>query len=66
MLEIFGMCTARKFIIPNEHLILVLSVGEVISTITLTLDESGLMPSGVTMVPRYLTLFIHIVVAYAS
>ena len=59
MLDIFWMCAARKFINPNRRLIPALSVGEVISTMALTLDGYGLMPSGVTMVRRYLTLSTH-------
>ena len=56
MSDIFGMYAARKLSIPNRRLIPTLSCGGSISTMAFTLDGSGLVPSGVTMVPRYLTL----------
>ena len=59
ILDMFGMCAARKFIILSRRLIPALSCGGAISTMAFTLEGSGLVPSGVTMVPRYLTLFTH-------
>ena len=58
IVDMFGMCAARKFIIPRRRLIPALSCGGAISSIAFTFDGSGLVPSGVTMVPRYLTYFI--------
>ena len=57
MVETFGMWAAKKLVMPSKHLIPALSVGLAISTIALTFIGSGLIPCGVTMVPRYLTSF---------
>ena len=57
MVETFGMCAAKKLIILSRRLMPALSVGLVISTIALTFIGSSLIPSEVTMVPRYLTSF---------
>ena len=58
IVETFGIWAAKKLVMPNKRLIPALSVGLVISTIAFTFIGSGLIPCGVTMVPRYLTSFI--------
>ena len=46
MVETFGMCAAKKVIIPSRRLMPALSVGLVISTVALTFIGSGLFLLG--------------------
>ena len=55
MIDITGMCAAKTFIMPISCLTSALSLDVGIHSIASIFAGTGLIPLGVTIVPRYLT-----------